>query len=91
VFHGDAGQVRSNDRCDLLGDLGGPAVVFLTNRLSFLVGAYDSVDLPHGSPPLNEFDPIAEGITELEAVMAGERNALHDFDAKCGDLEPPLL
>jgi hypothetical protein len=40
---------------------------------------------------LNEFDPIAEGITELEAVVTGERNALHDFDSKCGELASPLF
>jgi hypothetical protein len=40
---------------------------------------------------LNEFDPITEGITGLEAVVAGERNALDDFDAQCGDLAFPLF
>jgi hypothetical protein len=40
---------------------------------------------------LNEFDPIAEGITELDAVVTGEWNAVDDFDAKCGDLAFPLF
>src|SRR5262249_58554334 len=31
----------------------------------------------------------AEGVTELEAVVAGERNAVEDFDAKGGDLAFP--
>jgi hypothetical protein len=30
---------------------------------------------------LNELDPIAEGITELEAVVTGEWDALDDFDS----------
>src|SRR5262249_8045630 len=55
------------------------------------VGADDSLDLRHGSPPLDEFDPVAEGVTELEAVVTGERDALDDFDSKCGDFELPLL
>jgi hypothetical protein len=63
-----------------VGDLGGPAVVILTNCLPVLIGTDDSLDLSHGSPPLHELHPIAEGITELKAVVARNRNALHDFD-----------
>src|SRR5262249_10559116 len=91
VFQEDAGQVGANARCDLPGDLDGPAVVLLTNGLPVLIGADDSLDPRHGSSPLHEFDPIAEGITKLEAVVAGERNALDDFDPNCGDFELPLL
>jgi hypothetical protein len=71
--------------------LDGPAVVILTSRLPVPVGADDALDLCPGSPPLNELDPIAEGVTELEAVVAGERDAVHDFDPECGDFELPLL
>jgi hypothetical protein len=91
VFHEDARQVGSNARRDPLRDLGGSAVVILTNCLSVLIRADDLLDLSHGSPPLNEFDPIAEGITKLEPAVAGKRNALDDFNSKCGDLEFPLF
>jgi hypothetical protein len=65
--------------------------VLLTNGLPVLIGADDSLARRRGSPPLDEFDPVAEGVTELEAVVAGERNAVDDFDPKCGYLELPLF
>jgi hypothetical protein len=61
------------------------------HSLPVFAGLDHALNMRHGSPPLNEFDPIAEGVTELEAVVTGERNALDDFDSKCGELGFPLF
>ena len=52
-------------------------------------GADDSLALRHGSPPLDKFDPVTEGVTELEAVVTGQRDAVGDLDSKGGDLAFP--
>jgi hypothetical protein len=38
---------------------------------------------------LEEFDPIAEGVTELEPVVTGDRNSRRHFDAQAGQFGVP--